>query len=1243
MAKPFNFDDYPDAPSSGTAPAAKAFNFDAYPDVHTTPQTGINWDTFGKNAKALVSGTGIGEALPVIGDPIRRAGTAVGSAVGAGIESLGSDQSYSDLYKQRQDRAEAEHQKDLAIDRAGPVGSLVKTAGAGLAIPMPKAAMTERYIPEMASKAGQFGKWLAGTGERAAYQGGISGADTLSRGGSTDEALDSAKWGAMLSGGFDAAPKIAEGVGKTYSKVVAQIPGKDLAYYRANRPNVQSIDPQASYEEMSAAGREMKKKGELVGEQAGRGEAEAIRQAEAETSLKRNQYAATAARERSEGMGQARELKEGVAKSEAQDLAESENVRRTLGEGIAGLPFKARKAISESSQEATRLAEESGKEVKIAPYKAIATRELNKLKASAADKGGAQAKAVQEWLDRLNGLEVKVLPVAKFRLLTQGLDDMIEGYYALAEKGQRIGPGGRALMGVRKAQSEKMKKIIPGYRDQMDKTSGLVRPLKEFENHFSTDPDAMYRITNDIHSPGRENRLGALEAADTAFDGGLKPSLDELKAIRSRDYSPQLEQAKSIEGRDYEGNYELPNLFVEAEKGRKIGEASEKFRPEYARGKDIADLSKGLGKDENARAFMEKYGRKPEQFNDRRKQMEAIALEEGKPINYYTEKARNAYVKRAMTGGQIQGSRLTKLGAEAGGALAEASGMHSGSKIMAFLGSSAGAISDVVGKDVVRKLVDAIDSPRGQRFAQIYREAAKRGPQAIAMTHAMLMKKDPEYQAMMDENFKKKMSEGGDPSARSEPEAGLESEGFFDVVKPYKQALLKKSGMPEWAQDTADFLLPDDAMGLVDIAKLGKKGGTAISKVFENNIQKSPRNISNAGKALGSRAVKVGDEIYSHKIFKRNGKIQHVLVNASGEPVAEIQGNLINYNGEKGFAIDWSHSNTSGKGDGKKLYDLVLDTHNKIFSDTSLSPEGSHKVYADHFTKKPGVSVDLAEWETPNRHQVTLNDSKEFKKSLGAKVVPKNTRDYFDKFDPEVDEVVESSANRAIRRSEAEAREFKNDMERYEAQIARGGNLDAIRRNVNRTIPERFRATALARVDQAANDIAKGNFPQLAYARAGRMPSDNDLDNIYRMIDSSDSTVVAAGRKELARLMNDSNFDHSDDVRQMARNAWRRGETHWKGISAKIDNYETEEFVNLASHALEGGHGLKRVANFYKELWDEYEGKIPDSRLQELFFNTTALGSLRTAAMNSSEGMKRILKEIEKQVAQKAGTGLPVK
>jgi hypothetical protein len=1079
----------------------------------------------------------------------------------------------------------------------------------------------------MASKAGQFGKWLAGTGERAAYQGGISGADTLSRGGTGEEALESAKTAAEFSGGFDVAPQLAKGLAHGYSQFGAGIRPEVLDYYRANRSRVNAANPIAAADTLGEAAGGLRNRAEGIKEDV-KAEVSSLGAQGKGEAIKREKAANQAVGEaKAKGLGEADELQRGVA----EDLSKSQKV--------------ARQSVNEAALEAMQIAEQSGAMIKLAPFKASLTNRLKEFDVGQTRMGGGVS-VLEKLRDRLDEIGEKEISAIEFRRLIKSLDDDIENIIGTTAKAGYITPGQRELTGVRRGWKEKMAskdeagvELVPGYAEAQAKTAGKTRALKGLQENFDYDPDAVYRQLKGINEPGKRSQLESLKNYEGEFGGDYSQRMGEAQGKRMADYEalgrPEMERAAEMRGEKYR----------------------DYFKDQIEEAKRLKGVAGNIN-EENAMQHLKQYGNDPQTRYMKGRRLEEIAREQNRPViggsggtaslpapeNQFTQSAKDLANQRNMSASFLRGSRNVNLGAFSAAGIGNALG--AGMERMpglATAGAILGGVSDILGPTIVRKMSNVIDGPRGQRFAQIYREAAKRGPQAIAMTHAMLMKKDPEYQAMMDENFKKKMSEGGDPSARSEPEAGLESEGFFDVVKPYKQALLKKSGMPEWAQDTADFLLPDDAMGLVDIAKLGKKGGTAISKVFENNIQKSPRNISNAGKALGSRAVKVGDEIYSHKIFKRNGKIQHVLVNASGEPVAEIQGNLINYNGEKGFAIDWSHSNTSGKGDGKKLYDLVLDTHNKIFSDTSLSPEGSHKVYADHFTKKPGVSVDLAEWETPNRHQVTLNDSKEFKKSLGAKVVPKNTRDYFDKFDPEVDEVVESSANRAIRRSEAEAREFKNDMERYEAQIARGGNLDAIRRNVNRTIPERFRATALARVDQAANDIAKGNFPQLAYARAGRMPSDNDLDNIYRMIDSSDSTVVAAGRKELARLMNDSNFDHSDDVRQMARNAWRRGETHWKGISAKIDNYETEEFVNLASHALEGGHGLKRVANFYKELWDEYEGKIPDSRLQELFFNTTALGSLRTAAMNSSEGMKRILKEIEKQVAQKAGTGLPVK
>lgn len=56
------------------------------------------------------------------------------------------------------------------------------------------------------------------------------------------------------------------------------------------------------------------------------------------------------------------------------------------------------------------------------------------------------------------------------------------------------------------------------------------------------------------------------------------------------------------------------------------------------------------------------------------------------------------------------------------------------------------------------------------------------------------------------------------------PEPGLESEGYFDVIKPYKQALINKfkGYLPEGTQDTAakiaDIVLPDSPLPMAGLA-----------------------------------------------------------------------------------------------------------------------------------------------------------------------------------------------------------------------------------------------------------------------------------------------------------------------------------------------------------------------------------------------------------------------------------------
>ena len=946
-----------------------------------TPQTGINWDTFGKNAKALVSGTGIGEALPVIGDPIRKAGSAAGSAVGAGIESLGSDQSYSDLYKQRQDRAEAEHQKDLAIDRAGPVGYLIKNAFANIAMPMPKALMTEKFLPEVTGYLGRAGKFLTGTAERAAYQGGISGADTLSRGGTGEEALESAKTAAEFSGGFDVAPQLAKGLAHGYSQFSAGIRPEVLDYYRANRSRVNAANPIAAADTLGEAAGGLRNRAEGIKEDV-RAEVSSLGAQGKGEAIKREAAANQAVGEaKAKGLGEADELQRGVA----EDLSKSQKV--------------ARQSVNEAALEAMQIAEQSGAMIKLAPFKASLTNRLKEFDVGQTRMGGGVS-VLEKLRDRLDEIGEKEISAIEFRRLIKSLDDDIENIIGTTAKAGYITPGQRELTGVRRGWKEKMAskdeagvELVPGYAEAQAKTAGKTRALKGLQENFDYDPDAVYRQLKGINEPGKRSQLESLKNYEGEFGGDYSQRMGEAQGKRTADYEalgrPEMERAAEMRG--------------------------EKYRDYFKDQIDEAKRLKGVAgniNEENAMQHLKQYGNDPQTRYMKGRRLEEIAREQNRPViggsggtaslpapeNQFTQSAKDLANQRNMSASFLRGSRNVNLGAFSAAGIGNALG--AGMERMpglATAGAILGGVSDILGPTIVRKMSNVIDGPRGQRFAQIYREAAKRGPQAIAMTHAMLMKKDPEYQALMDEDFKKKMSEGGDASARSEPEAGLESEGFFDVVKPYKQALLKKSGMPEWAQDTADFMLPDDLTGLYDLGKLGKKGGTAISKVYENTIKKpDSKNMMRMpkGKPLTSRKVLHNGEKYTHKIHESGDGFVHTLSDASGEVVASIKGNTATYGGQNGFAVSVSGSSTKGKGDGKKLYDLVLDTHGNIFSDQSLSPEGSHKVYSKHFAKNsPGVSADIADWGTPERHKVYLDDRKEFEKTLGARTLSGKARE----------------------------------------------------------------------------------------------------------------------------------------------------------------------------------------------------------------------------------------------------------
>jgi hypothetical protein len=106
-----------------------------------------------------------------------------------------------------------------------------------------------------------------------------------------------------------------------------------------------------------------------------------------------------------------------------------------------------------------------------------------------------------------------------------------------------------------------------------------------------------------------------------------------------------------------------------------------------------------------------------------------------------------------MEGTFIRGSRNVNQSAFSMQGLAQALGAGPDAGITAkAIGGIIGAASDIMGPRVVKRVVDVLDSPIGRKYQTFFSEAGKRGPRAIAVTHDLLMKNDPEYREAVGGN-----------------------------------------------------------------------------------------------------------------------------------------------------------------------------------------------------------------------------------------------------------------------------------------------------------------------------------------------------------------------------------------------------------------------------------------------------------------------------------------------------------
>lgn len=119
-----------------------------------------------------------------------------------------------------------------------------------------------------------------------------------------------------------------------------------------------------------------------------------------------------------------------------------------------------------------------------------------------------------------------------------------------------------------------------------------------------------------------------------------------------------------------------------------------------------------------------------------------------------SEDIRNSLANQKLNGpGQITGTRKTFLGAAAGGALGQATGIPGASLVGSAIGAAGGATLDKYGPQIAKKALDATvlvnqlsASPGAQRYIGAIQSAASQGQGALAATHFILSQTEPDYQ-----------------------------------------------------------------------------------------------------------------------------------------------------------------------------------------------------------------------------------------------------------------------------------------------------------------------------------------------------------------------------------------------------------------------------------------------------------------------------------------------------------------
>lgn len=345
---------------------------------------------------------------------------------------------------------------------------------------------------------------------------------------------------------------------------------------------------------------------------------------------------------------------------------------------------------------------QSDKEINMSPVKGNLTQEINSAKFGNAIRQSPGTTALQKERDFLEQTGLKNMRPEEVKRYVMQLDRSLEPAYDKMKMGIPLDEGEKALIGHRKFLDSKLKEI-PEYDAAMAPVRDRMRVLSDASPHIG-DVDQTYRTLERVDSPTMTGAKKSLE--------GMFPWQSEARNI-PEEASKINAMNKDLRGVNENNMEPFLNRMTRAKQSAKDTEAFS-----------------GLAK--------------------RAKDMPESAVSVRDMEQYLTD----LNTKQAFEKPYVKGSRNVNLGALSLGGAAKiaAHKMESAGTIGAAVGAVLGAGADMVGPQTVKKVIDLVDSPAGHKFAAIYRKAAERGPQAIAITHAILRQNDPEYRALLKED-----------------------------------------------------------------------------------------------------------------------------------------------------------------------------------------------------------------------------------------------------------------------------------------------------------------------------------------------------------------------------------------------------------------------------------------------------------------------------------------------------------